>query len=135
MSEGYWTPRGDDDLAYERHLEGGVMDTITGSVENTMDELDTLKGATITDIRIEADGYGDFKIVMEVDLRSNLRVNGEQKATFEVWQDEEGNGPGYLALVAGAHDCEANAVPYTNSGGPLGHGWECGVCGKFLQAG
>jgi len=33
-----------------------------------------------------------------------------------------------------AHDCEANAVPYIGDG-PLGHGWECGVCGEFLQAG
>lgn len=33
-----------------------------------------------------------------------------------------------------AHDCHENAVPY-ESDGPLGHGWECGVCGAFLQAG
>lgn len=33
-----------------------------------------------------------------------------------------------------AHDCMENAVPYV-SDGPLGHGWECGVCGEFLQAG
>jgi hypothetical protein len=32
------------------------------------------------------------------------------------------------------HDCEANPVPYV-SDGALGHGWECGICGKFLQAG
>jgi hypothetical protein len=32
------------------------------------------------------------------------------------------------------HDCMENAVPYV-SDGPLGHGWECGVCGEFLQAG
>lgn len=32
------------------------------------------------------------------------------------------------------HDCDANAVPYT-SDGALGHGWECGICGRFLQAG
>lgn len=32
------------------------------------------------------------------------------------------------------HDCEANAVPYV-SDGALGHGWECAVCGAFLQAG
>lgn len=32
------------------------------------------------------------------------------------------------------HVCEDNAVPYV-SDGPLGHGWECGVCGSFLQAG
>ena len=32
------------------------------------------------------------------------------------------------------HNCMENAVPYT-SDGALGHGWECGVCGAFLQAG
>lgn len=32
------------------------------------------------------------------------------------------------------HDCWDNAVPYV-SDGPLGHGWECGKCGAFLQAG
>lgn len=32
------------------------------------------------------------------------------------------------------HDCMTNAVP-CKTDGPLGHGWECGVCGEFLQAG
>jgi hypothetical protein len=32
------------------------------------------------------------------------------------------------------HDCWDHPVPYT-SDGALGHGWECGVCGEFLQAG
>lgn len=32
------------------------------------------------------------------------------------------------------HDCMDHAVPYV-SDGALGHGWECGVCGDFLQAG
>jgi hypothetical protein len=32
------------------------------------------------------------------------------------------------------HDCEENMVPY-KSDGALGHGWECGLCGRFLQAG
>lgn len=32
------------------------------------------------------------------------------------------------------HDCMENAVPYT-SDGALGHGFECGVCGAFIQAG
>lgn len=32
------------------------------------------------------------------------------------------------------HDCNEYAQPYT-SDGPLGHGWECGRCGAFLQAG
>ena len=33
-----------------------------------------------------------------------------------------------------AHDCEAEPVPYV-SDGALGHGFECGMCGKFIQAG
>lgn len=32
------------------------------------------------------------------------------------------------------HDCYDHAVPYV-SDGPLGHGFDCGLCGKFLQAG
>jgi hypothetical protein len=32
------------------------------------------------------------------------------------------------------HDCMDNAVQYF-SDGALGHGWECGICGEFLQAG
>lgn len=33
-----------------------------------------------------------------------------------------------------SHNCEECAVPY-ESDGALGHGWECGRCGRFLQAG
>ena len=33
-----------------------------------------------------------------------------------------------------AHDCMEHAV-YVTTDGPIGHGWECGKCGKFLQAG
>ena len=32
------------------------------------------------------------------------------------------------------HDCMGNAVQYTGDG-PMGHGWECGICGKLLQVG
>jgi hypothetical protein len=38
------------------------------------------------------------------------------------------------AIAPAAHDCDKSAVPY-KSKGALGHGWECGVCHKFLQAG
>ena len=38
------------------------------------------------------------------------------------------------ALKTPDHDCDDNAVPY-ESDGALGHGWECGICGMFLQAG
>ena len=55
---------------------------------------------------------------------------------FEAWVT-----PDVLELVeerptvpAPDHECSEHAVPYT-SDGPLGHGWECGICGAFLQAG
>jgi hypothetical protein len=32
------------------------------------------------------------------------------------------------------HRCDEFAVTYA-SDGPIGHGWECGLCGRFLQAG
>lgn len=32
------------------------------------------------------------------------------------------------------HDCDENAQ-LIDTDGPLGHGWECAICGKFLQAG
>lgn len=32
------------------------------------------------------------------------------------------------------HNCEDHWTEYVSSGA-LGHGFECGVCGKFLQAG
>lgn len=70
-----------------------------GGVENTADDLDCLKGATITKIEIVPDGYGDDKIVMDVRYRTGLMVNERNFGRFEVWQDVEGNGPGYLAFV------------------------------------
>jgi hypothetical protein len=36
--------------------------------------------------------------------------------------------------AAPSHVCSEHPVPYV-SDGPLGHGWECGICGAFLQAG
>ena len=32
------------------------------------------------------------------------------------------------------HVCYDHAV-YVETGGAIGHGWECGLCGSFLQAG
>lgn len=89
-----------------------------GGVENTQEELDVLKGATILDIQIRpvADedddpefqkfARGDDKVVMTVALPKALRFtehDGEEvtsrTVTFEIWQDEEGNGPGYIAFT------------------------------------
>ena len=41
---------------------------------------------------------------------------------------------GGIDPFVGGHNCWKYPVPYT-SDGVLGHGWECGVCGAFLQAG
>lgn len=70
-----------------------------GGVENTREDLELLEGATITKIQIVPDGYGLDKIVMDVRWRNGLRINDSPTGRFEVWQDEEGNGPGYLAFV------------------------------------
>lgn len=70
-----------------------------GGVENTPDELSDLKGAKITSIVIEPDGFGDEKITMKVTFRPGLVVNGSRTGTYEVWMDAEGNGPGFFAFV------------------------------------
>jgi hypothetical protein len=49
-------------------------------------------------------------------------------------------GRAVLALLPGLggplapHDCHEHAYPHPTDG-PLGHGWSCGICGAFLQAG
>ena len=47
---------------------------------------------------------------------------GEIDAVVESWLSEA------------EHDCSDWAGPVTTDG-PLGHGWACGKCGAFLQAG
>jgi len=39
-----------------------------------------------------------------------------------------------LARYVEEHDCWEHSVEY-ESDGPLGHGWECGLCGALLQVG
>jgi hypothetical protein len=87
-------------------------------VENSQEELDLLKGATILDVRIvpvagpdddpafQAFAAGEDKILMSVRLARPVHVENDKgkvvttdTVNFEVWQDEEGNGPGYIALV------------------------------------
>lgn len=83
-----------------------------GGVENTQEELDLLVGATILSIQIEdlpeeLKEFGDDnKIVMKVRLKKPVNIENNdgqvvetKTASFEIWQDEEGNGPGYIALV------------------------------------
>ena len=59
---------------------------------------------------------------------------------FEYDEDAAVEAGARAALVSAGeldvppHDCNEHAVPY-HSNGPLGHGFECQICGCFLQAG
>lgn len=49
--------------------------------------------------------------------------------------DATGNGsPARDCTLIAEHNCDEWAGP-VQTDGPLGHGWACGVCGNFLQAG
>jgi hypothetical protein len=66
----------------------------------------------------ENEGYSDC-------CDDRIEYGSEARSSWEAWEDER-------ALAE--HDCADHAVPYA-SAGALGHGWECGRCGAFLQAG
>jgi len=60
---------------------------------------DELVGATILAVEErEGDWRGDFTR-LHVRYRDGLAVNEQAEGFYEIWQDEEGNGPGALALV------------------------------------
>jgi len=51
-----------------------------------------------------------------------------------LWARREGKCEECGTIVALDHDCFDFAISY-ESDGPLGHGYECGKCGLFMQAG
>lgn len=98
---------------------------------------------------------GEYTILMD-----GGRSGGENHVSFSVWREgaclhsvhhvfrkesdmarawevyRRGAKNGNVGLPGGipVHDCMNHPVPY-ESDGPLGHGFECGICGAFLQAG
>ena len=87
-----------------------------GGPENTPEDLEILNGATILSARImppsqelvEEFGPDDAedRLILTVKFRKGLTVtdqDGKEYAvgTFEVWQDAEGNGPGFIAFTGG----------------------------------
>jgi len=74
----------------------------------------------------DADWYRDFQVEAKANGAEIEVVKGYVYVVFK--KDTPPTPP------KNDHDCWENATPYT-SDGPLGHGWECGICGKFLQAG
>lgn len=73
-----------------------------GGVENTKEELAILVGATITGFKIVPDAMDEQALEMEVKFARPIHTqDGGPYATgtFQIWMDEEGNGPGYIALT------------------------------------
>lgn len=62
------------------------------------ESFDWLTGATITAIE-----RGELGLALYLKLPETVALNNiaTRAVVLEVWSDEEGNGPGYLALVAG----------------------------------
>lgn len=78
-----------------------------GLLENTLEEIQDLQGATIEKVWIKEPDpeseYIDFEypvVCVRVRYRPGLRVNDLDYGEYEIWQDAEGNGPGFLAFVA-----------------------------------
>ena len=75
-----------------------------GGTENVPEELDILEGATITKVQF-ADWDDGMEVVakgvvrLRVKYADGHKVNGSSFGEFEIWQDPEGNGPGFIALV------------------------------------
>lgn len=77
------------------------------TVENTIEDIDYLVGGTITAIEIQPNEYepGTNQLVLKIKLKTPIRNQDDKvmrTVDIQVWQDEEGNGPGYLALVGGS---------------------------------
>ena len=74
------------------------------AMQNTAEELDVLKGATILNVWAAEwdDGFESVPegvIRIRVAYRKGLRVNDHPCGEYELWQDPEGNGPGFLSFV------------------------------------
>lgn len=84
-----------------------------GHAENSQEELDVLVGAKIEAARILAPDeqflpddlvpYAFGVVALRLRFRKEVaEAMGAEVGLFHVWQDEEGNGPGYIAYVGEA---------------------------------
>lgn len=73
---------------------------MSARLENTPDDIDDLVGAKIVKAWITpGEEYSPPAVRIRVMYRKGLLVNGSPVGEYELWQDEEGNGPGYLAFM------------------------------------
>jgi hypothetical protein len=72
-------------------------------LENTKEDIEILEGATIEKVWIARSPLGFESscpvVRLRVRWRDGFNVNGNTHGEFELWQDVEGNGPGYLSFV------------------------------------
>lgn len=75
---------------------------MSAALENTNTELYPLVGGTIEKIWVEkrvGDDWMPQVVRMRVRYANGTLVNDKTHGEYELWQDEEGNGPGYLSFV------------------------------------
>ena len=73
-------------------------------LENTVEDIEVLDGATIERIWLAPwdDGFDRREqgvVRLTVRYKRGLIVNGSDRGDYELWQDPEGNGPGFLSFV------------------------------------
>lgn len=83
----------------------GEPEPVSYRLEQSPSELAYLKGAKVTAVKKRASTgeYDTDCLLITFELAEPI-MDGEtnepaSKVDLEVWQDPEGNGPGYLALV------------------------------------
>ena len=68
-------------------------------IEFLREDLSPLVGATITRVEVVPDPHDDYQHVLRLHVKFKGTVNHSQRGVYEVWMDEEGNGPGHLAYT------------------------------------
>lgn len=84
---------------------------MSARLEQSPDDLKLLIGGIIQKIEV-VEEYGEPSIQLSIALPTPRDIEGVlcDAVQYQVWQDEEGNGPGYLALTAVS---EVQSTPVT----------------------
>lgn len=76
------------------------------ALQQSPDEIDYLVGATLTKVRVKKGNpayYEEDALELSFTLKAPITDQDgttSDRVKLEVWQDPEGNGPGFLALTA-----------------------------------
>jgi hypothetical protein len=80
---------------------------MSAHLEMSVEDIDFLIGATLAKAEVTPDAMGEEAMNLHFRLPKGRVVvdqSGSEYTTvvMQVWQDVEGNGPGYLAFVGGS---------------------------------